>query len=133
MISNVRPCPQCGEPAATSFGEDAVGSRLRWFESWSCTACGHTSEADGGDRLPDELRVQSLTATGSYRVRVTPRDAVAFLRALRQTFQMPLAEAQAVYRALPGIFRSGLTRAEASCIVNSLPPDCADARAERET
>jgi len=54
------------------------------------------------------------------------------LRALRETFAMTLSDAKAVYDALPGIFRSGLTRAEAACIVNALPPDCADARAERD-
>jgi ribosomal protein L7/L12 len=118
------PCPDCGAEAERSFGEHVHGTRVRTFESWHCSVCGHTTEADD-DRLSDPDRAMILATEGAFAVFLEPRQRVALMQVLRASFSMSLAEAVQALSELPGVFRSGLTLAEATAISNAFPSEVA--------
>ena len=124
------PCPNCSADAQRSFGEHVDGTHVRTFESWHCSGCGYTTEADDYG-LSEVDRTVVLASEGAFAVFLDPRQKVALMGVLRSAFSMSVAEAVRAVGELPGIFRSGLTRAEATATANAFPSDVA--RAEVQT
>lgn len=125
-------CTSCGGQAHQAFGERVSATKLWWHESWWCDGCSLRSEADGIDRLPDDLRRHTIAAEGSFTVHVTPRDRPGVLRALRSEFGMTVAGALAAFRALDRPLATSLTHAEARRVANAFPDDAAVVRIVRE-
>lgn len=107
-----------------------AGSRLTWWEEWTCESCGALSSSDGPGSLPDELRAHVLAVEGSFTVNVTPMSSAATISFLLRNFGLSLQQAKSAHDLLPGPFRTSLTRAEARCLANTFPPDVAEARVE---
>lgn len=98
----VEPCPSCGGTRNLSFGERVRGAVLTWYASTSCQQCGRCSEADGGDRLPDDLREIELRRYGTWALVVRHGDLTHVLATLRSDLGLGMAAMLRLKAQLPG-------------------------------
>lgn len=132
MLKLTYPCTRCGSSATHHFGEQARHGRLSWWESVHCGGCGSCVEADGANRLPDDMRSHMLRSLGVYRVVVHPRDRTGTLLTLRRELGLSMDETRQLFARLPCAVQVGLTRAEALRLRTALLGPAAEVRAEMD-
>lgn len=102
-----------------AFGQTALGCDLRWWESFSCLACGTRTEADGGEDMPAAHRGVLLAEEGCWSVVAEGPPALDLLRAARACPGLPVESLSALRAKLPGVLATG-TRSEMEVLVARL-------------
>jgi hypothetical protein len=100
-------CPECGGRRQLSFGERIRGGELVWFRSTFCESCGARVEADGGDRLPDDLRATELARHGRWGVTISRAPTVSGWIAVRDALCLDLSAVSALKNRIPCVAFEG--------------------------
>jgi hypothetical protein len=85
-----------------------VSSRLLWYRSISCPACGRIEE-DGEGLPPQEFRARLLQEGGRWKLVATGPAKAAAIKVIRSAFAVPLGEA---FRLFPVLYIGTKTEAE---------------------
>jgi ribosomal protein L7/L12 len=107
--------------ATTKVGQSiAGGTRLVWWESFWCDACGAATETDNRGFLPEAEREALINADGLWEVVVgSIDDQVVVAKTMRRALGLGLEEALVASRKIPGCVWSG-TEVEAKWLVREL-------------
>jgi hypothetical protein len=119
MPTVVVKCPYCGAAASMTFGQPAHGCDLRWWESFSCQACGTRTEADGGEDMPQEHRAVLLEQEGRWSVVAEGKPTLGLLRAARECLGLSVGDLPSLKARLPGSLAIG-TRSEMEVLASRL-------------
>jgi hypothetical protein len=112
-------CPYCGAAASLAFGQAARGCDLRWWESFSCQACGTRTEADGGEDMPQEHRAVLLEQEGRWSVVAEGQPTLGLMRSARECLGLSVGDLPALKARLPGALATG-TRSEMEVLAGRL-------------
>jgi SAM-dependent methyltransferase len=105
-------CSACGGQQRQSFGERVHVARSTWYLSTFCEGCRAASEADGPDRLPDDLRAIELARNGRWSVFVDRAPPTHGWSSIRAALDLDLGAVSALKERLPCVVFEG-TFAEA--------------------
>ena len=104
----VIPHESCGHRGTTRFGQIIVSSRLLWYRSISCPACGRIEE-DGEGLPPEEFRAHLLQEGGRWKLVARGPAKSAAIKVIRRALAVPLGEA---FRLFPVLYIGTKTEVE---------------------
>jgi hypothetical protein len=112
-------CPYCGARASRGVGQFDDRGDLRWWESFSCDACGTHTEADGRDDMPSDWRAAILAEEGTFSLVAEGVPSVALLKAAKEALRLPMDALPELKARLPGVLARG-TQCEMQVLANRM-------------